>query len=125
MHSDELRAQLAHFTGSTCWTRHALISSVLMTEGVVFLAEAAGAHWLTDAIASYVLHERALQEPFQVWRLEVDLTTRRAVLTMMDGNSDVPIVTQAMDYTDFPLDRIDLWLIADGRHRVMMLPSEY
>ena len=52
MHATELQAQLAHFTGSETFTRHALVSSVLLTEGVAFLAEHAIAHWLTDAIAN-------------------------------------------------------------------------
>ncbi len=125
MQPDQLRAQLAHFTGSETFTRHALIPTVLMTEGVSFLADTAGAHWLTDAIASYVLDQRAQRESFQAWHLAVDPTTRKAILTMTDGNSSKPIITQEFDYTDFPLDEIDLWLVASGSTWVMMLPSEY
>lgn len=125
MRSDQLQAQLAHFTGSETFTRHALLRGVLMTEGVSYLANTAGAHWLTDAIASYVLDDRASQESFQVWRLAVDPTTRKAILIMTDGNSSRPIITQEFDYTDFPLDVIDLWLVASGATWVMMLPSEY
>lgn len=125
MQSDQLRAQLAHFTGSETFTRHALVRTVLMTEGVRYLADTAGAHWLTDAIASYVLDDRARQESFQVWRLAVDPTTRKAILSMTDGNCDTPIITQEFDYTDFPLEVIDLWLVASGSTWVMMLPSEY
>lgn len=125
MRSDELQAQLAHFTGSQTFTRHALIRTVLMTEGVSYLADTAGAHWLTDAIASYVLDQRAQQEGFQVWRLAVNTETKAAILIMTDGNNDRPIITQEFDYTDFPLAAIDLWLVASGATWVMMLPSEY
>jgi hypothetical protein len=125
MRSDQLRAQLAHFTGSETFTHHTLIRTVLMTEGVSYLADAAGAHWLTDAIASYVLDQRAQQETFQAWHLAVDPTTRKAILTMADGNSSKPIINQEFDYTDFPLDKFDLWLVASGSTWVMMLPSEY
>lgn len=125
MQSNDIRAQLAQFTGSATFTRHALISRMLMTEGIVYLASAAAAHWLTDAIGSYLLDKRAQQEPFQVWRLAVDTQSRRAVLTMTDGNGSEPIITQQIDYTDFPLAHIDLWLVADGEHWVLMLPTEY
>ena len=125
MDATQLRSQLAHFTGSATFTRNGLVRSVLMTEGVMLLTEHAGAHWLADAIASYLHDDRARSEEFQAWRFVVDGTTRQAMLRMTDGNSDVPIITQALDYTDFPLDEITLWLIASGDHRVLMLPSEY
>lgn len=125
MQAHELSAHLAQFTGSASLTRHGLVRSVLMTEGIVFLAQAAAAHWLTDAIASYVYHPRARTEPFQVWRLVVDASTRRAALAMTDGNTDQPIVTQEIDYTDFPLGEIAIWLIQEGGPWVMLLPSEY
>lgn len=125
MHATELRNQLAQFTGSSTFTRHALIPRMLMTEGVVYLARAASARWLTDAIGSYLLDKRAPQEPFQAWRLVVDTQSRHAVLIMTDGNGPEPIITQQIDYTDFALDQIDLWLVADSEHWVLMLPTEY
>ena len=99
MVSTSLEAQLAHFHGSTTRTRHALVPSVQMAEGVVFLAEAAGAHWLTDAIASYVHDARAREEEFQVWQLVVDGSLHTGLLTMCDGNSTIPIITQELDYS--------------------------
>ena len=68
MHAAELKAQLAQFTGSETLTRHALVRTMLMTEGVAFLAEQAGAYWLATAIASYLHDDRARREEFQVWR---------------------------------------------------------
>ena len=120
-----LQAQLAQFHGSTTRTRHALVPSVLVTEGVVFLAKAAGAHWLTDVIASYIHDARASQEEFQVWRLVVDANTSTGVITMTDGDSDEAIVTQRLDYTDFPLSEITVWLVREGARWIMLLPSEY
>ena len=120
-----LQAQLAQFHGSTTRTRHALVPSVLMTEGVVFLAKAAGAHWLTDVVASHVHDPRARQEEFQVWRLVVDASTFKGMITMTDGDSDEAIVTQRLDYTDFPLPEIMVWLVREGARWIMLLPSEY
>ena len=44
---------------------------------------------------------------------------------MKDGNSDAAMITQAVEYTDFPLNDITLWLVRDDQHWVLMLPSEY
>jgi hypothetical protein len=60
-----------------------------------------------------------------VWRLVVDASTRTGVITMTDGNSDEAIVTQALDYTDFPLPEIMVWLVREGARWIMLLPSEY
>jgi hypothetical protein len=125
MDAKSLHAHLAHFTGSSTFTRYALVRSVLMTEGVAFLADAAAAHWLTDAIASYQHLPRVAAQPFQNWCLRVDTAARSAVLTMTDGNSTEGIIRQEIDYTDFPLDEIALWLCAKGNLQVLMLPGEY
>lgn len=125
MHPSDLRAQLAQFTGSETFTRHPLIPRIHLTEGMVFLARAAGAHWLTDAIGSYLCNDRARAEPFQVWRLAVDVQSRRAELIMTDGNTRTPLIRQTLDYTDFPLDEIEIWMVAEDEHWVLMLPSEY
>jgi hypothetical protein len=39
-------------------------------------------------------------------------------------DSDIPPATQEIEYTDFPLNGIDLWVENDGEHRVILLPSE-
>jgi len=125
MHAHILREQLAQFTGSETFTRHALLPRMIITEGVRWLADNAQSHWWTDVIASYQHLPHVSVEHFQAWRLSVDLTTHAAVITMTDGNSDTPMVQQLIDYTDFPLAEITLWLIAQGEHVVLMLPSEY
>ena len=125
MQADELRSQLSQFTGSTSYHRHGLVRNMLLTEGVQFLAENAGAFWLTDAIASYFYEPRAKREEFQVWQLKVDETKRTGILSMTDGNSKQAIISQELDYTDFPMAEISLWLVRDDRYWVLMLPSEY
>jgi hypothetical protein len=84
VHPSDLRAQLAQFIGSETLTRHSLVRRVLLTEGVMFLAKAAGAYWLTDAIASYFCHDRARAEAFQVRSLNVNVQSRSAELTMTE-----------------------------------------
>lgn len=113
MTGEELKAALRQFTGTehyyrTLFGRH--------TDGVQFLACEAGAFWLVDAIFS---HRR--REPFQVWRLAVDLEQKTCVLTMQEDTGQPELVRQEIPYTDFPMAEIELWLI-DG---VLILPSEY
>jgi thiazole synthase ThiGH ThiG subunit len=115
-----IKAQLARFTGTERWYRHPLFRDLLTTEGVQYLADHAGAHWLVDAIAAAQVSEAALQdEPFQVWRLKVN-ADRSAVLTYSDGNNG-QLFRSEVSWTDFPLDQIDIWY-ADN---TLYLPSEH
>jgi hypothetical protein len=72
MSPDELRNALAGLTGSGTLTRHGLTRRVLMSQGVVFLAENAQAHWPTDLIVSHQADPSVRVEPFQVWTPTVD-----------------------------------------------------
>lgn len=58
--------------------------------------------------------------------LELRLAPREYVLhpTADDGN-DREIARQEIPFTDFPLRSTRLYLVNDGRYRVLMLPSEY
>lgn len=107
------QADLSQFTGTekyyTHWTK-----SFVYTDGVKFMADKAGAHWLIDLIASY-----RRKEHFQAWELKV--VDSKAVVTMKEDTDKPELVKQKIDYTDFPLGNITLYLI-DG---VLLLPSEY
>jgi hypothetical protein len=112
---DDLKASLEQFYGSETMTRH-WTGRIIMSEGVVFLAEKAGAHWLTDLIASMQM-SRIKQEEFQVWKLVK--VGGGATITCDDGNGQV-LMTRQIEFTDFPLDDITLWL----EFGTLMLPSE-
>jgi hypothetical protein len=135
MEAAKLRAALPSFTGTTTWTRYspALFRQLLLTDGVKFLADNAGAYWLCDAIGSHIFTNPRLSpqlEYFQVW------TFRRAAINELDkphrlwvtnGNDKKAIVEQLIDYSSFPLPEIVLWAVWDeGMDAfVLMLPSEY
>ncbi len=122
LNARELEAGLAQHTGSETFTLHGLARNVRMTEGVVWLANNAEAHWLTDAVVSYLADDRAKREPFQVWTLRTALISNSAALTMTNGNSKKAIVAQAIEYTDFPLPEVVLYLVRESDHWVLMLP---
>ena len=115
---EELEFALAHFIGTENYYKH--FTGLLYTDGVKYLADKARAYWLIDLIASWQIHKEVRDCPFQIWELKVneDMT---AVATMKEDTDKDPVVEQKIDYTDFPLDEIKLYLV-DG---VLMLPTEY
>lgn len=110
---------LLGFTGGGDQFRH-WTGRLVYTTGVKYLADRAGAHWLIDAVASHQVNPLARREPFQVWVLAKQ-PGGGAVLEMNDGNSEAAIVQQQIEYTDFPLKRVELYFT----DRVLMLPGEY
>src|SRR5208337_2197669 len=47
------KADLAQFTGSETWYRHALVRDVLFTDGARHVADAGGAYWLPERRRSH------------------------------------------------------------------------
>jgi len=105
---------LCSFIGTTNYYKHWL-GKMLYTDGVCYLVEH-GAAWLVDAIAS---HQVNCPQTFQVWELIV--RDSKGMLTMKEDTGKPELVHQDLEYTDFPLDAITLYLI-DG---VLLLTSEY
>ena len=115
----ELEAALRYFTGTEHWFRHPLFRSFLYTEGVQYLAEQAGAHWLIDDILACQIDPNVKAQPFQEWKLTVN-DDQSALLTCADGNLHT-VYRQEYSFTDFPLKSFKLWLT----NSVLLLPSEY
>lgn len=120
------KADLRQFTGSENWYRHGLNRNILYTDGVRFVAERAGAFWLLDTIVlAQIVESKIRREGFQVWTLtvrqgEASKTSGAAILTCGDGRGN-DVYRQTIDFTDFPLPDITLWLT----DRTLLLPSEY
>jgi hypothetical protein len=123
----ELQNGLAHFIGSQEFTRLGpVFPGVIMSEGVLFLAEKAGAFWLPDAIASHIVTNASLREECQgliFWHLQVE--NGSAVLTARKDSGLPALVTQEIEYTDFPLDEIEIWAGDNGEGYTLYLPSEH
>ena len=112
-------AQLAHFTGTAQYYR--ITRQHLLTDGTRYLADAAGAYWLMDAIASH-LGEIGTADWFVVVRMLVEDSA--ALMIYEDGNGQEH-ARQQIPYTDFPMSEITIYCCWDGLHWVLMLPSEY
>jgi hypothetical protein len=119
---------LAQFTGTEGYTRWSpLFRSMCLTDGAKFLAEKAGAYWLMDAIASHQPNARrknADLKDFQLWTLKVK--DNKATLTCQADSDQTATIRQRIEYTDFPLAEIKLYVMPlDEKHFVIMQPSEY
>jgi hypothetical protein len=114
------KTDLAQFTGTEQWYRHALNGEVHFTDGAKHVADRVGAYWLLDEIALMQLYDkRVAAERFPVWRLSVN-TDMTADLTCEDGSDNV-VYTKKIPFTDFPLEGITFWFTDN----TILLPSEY
>jgi len=113
MTKDQIEINLRQYCGTEqYWTNDVLCFSY--TDGVKEMWEMCEAYWLLTTISSY-----RRKEQFQIWELKKTGTS--AVLTMKEDSDEPVLVRQKIEYTDFPLDEIKLYLI-DG---VLLLTSEY
>jgi hypothetical protein len=130
--ADKLINELAQFTGTEKYYRSSVFTkNIYHTDGIQCLADNAKAFWLIDAIVSYQFENRVRREEFQEWTLSVDKS--HAILLCTDGgigeNPPRELARQYIRYTDFPLEKITLYLeygSLDGEHpcKILMLPSE-
>ena len=117
----ELEAELRQFTGTERYYRY--MGNIVLTDGTKYLADRAGAYWLMDVVASWQLAKKVACEHFQAWNLNVQEDKKATVVA--DDGTGKEIAHQKIPYTDFPLRSQRLYLVNDGRYRVLMLPSEY
>lgn len=112
---------LNHFTGGDTYFVNP-IGRLRYSEGVRYLAENADCYWLIDAIASYQpkLGQIDTFRYLQFWNLIVN-EDRAGVLACREDSGIEPVVRQEIEYTDFPLAEIDLWV----EHGMLILPSEH
>lgn len=110
---------LAQFYGSESFYRNPLFKGFVYTEGVRHVAEAGGAYWLIDFILAHQFHSLFKTQSYQTWTLTVHEDSSN-LIEVTDGN-DNQLDQFTIDYTDFPLPEITLWLV----DKTLMLPSEY
>jgi hypothetical protein len=112
---------LEQFIGSELFYRH--FTGLVYTEGVKYVADHCGAYWLIDAIASYQFSPKIQRDEmlkdFQLWTLQVN--PDKSALLICGRDAEELAFSQAIEYTDFPLDEIRFYL----SNNVLMLPSEY
>lgn len=124
--------------------------NVVATDGAMHVAKEGGAYWLLEAIASHIVTNPKLRSgrlgEMQFWRLEstpIPPTPQHKViglapaetgrkewkLTCREDDGIKPAVTQEIEWSDFPLNKIDLWVapsqLGDKMVWVIYLPIEH
>jgi hypothetical protein len=121
--------EIEDIINNPCWTEKyyrfsPFPSCPVCTAGVIQLAEAAGCYWLLDIIGSYQ-YSRKLDKAFQIWTLEVydeKTAKKEKCAAVVKGFNDKElIIKQKIPFTDFPLEKLKLYLMDS----VILLPSEY
>jgi hypothetical protein len=81
------------------------------------------AFWLLDAIASHQPQAKKACDGFQLWTLTLhdQGASSGATLRCRADSDQEPIITQEIEYTDFPLASVKLYVIDN----VVLLPDEY
>jgi hypothetical protein len=138
MQENQPYSELTQFIGSERWTSAGpLFPNVIYSEGAVFMAEKAKAWWLLKAIARHLVSGKEIREHVEknpyflgmhFWGLRKE--GDGAVLTCVEDTGLEPIVTQKIEYTDFPFPRSGLFLLyvgndGPGTMTKIFLPSEY
>lgn len=93
---------------------------IVYTGGVRYLANAAKAFWLLDAIA--LAQPRATRDPwlreFQLWELYT--RSDRSATLVRSRDMDSEAFRRNIDFTDFTIDYVRLYV----EWNVLLLPSE-
>ena len=123
MTKDQLLDELRNFYGTEAY--HRTNPGLLITDGVKFLADNAGCYWLLDMVWSNLPVLRKSRDTFFVVRY-AGTPGESGLFSITD---DIPATqtyaVQTVEYSDFPLDEIVLYLSATEEEFVLMLRSEY
>ena len=109
---------LEQFTGTENHYKHWL--GYKYTDGIKYLADKYSCYWLLDAIFSYNTKKFQTKHRFQIWEIKVYID-KRATLTMKEDTNLPNIIKQNIDYSDFSIPELKLYLI-EG---ILLLPTEY
>ena len=60
----------------------------------------------------------------QYWRLKVDCNDS-AILSAEADAGEKPFIVQKIPFTDFPLEKVEIWAEFDGQRWTLLLPSEH
>ena len=123
MDTNTIETNLSYFHGTEGYHKHLFPgkSPIMLTDGCKYVRDASGAYWLFDAILSYQCVKILKGVNFQIWelkRLKKDLSWE---LTCREDTGKKSLIAQSIQFSDFPLDYIRIWVI----DKVALLPSEY
>lgn len=122
---------LQQFYGTTNFYKHPIWRGIVYTDGVDYVAKEAGAYWLIDMIAGSLMSPEYKQAAAKDVRLQqmifYKLTTEdsKGNLSAYADSDEPNWFSHDLEYTDFPLDEIDIWACWNGQGFTLMLKTEY
>jgi len=112
---------IAQTTGTENYYKHPF-SKIVYSDGVKFVADTCGAHWLIDIILSWQTSPKVKVQEFQVWSLDrAGVASSKFIAICEDGNGHV-VTRQEIDYTDFPAALLPIKFYVENG--VLYLPAE-
>ena len=123
MEAIAIREELKMFHGTTEYHKHLFPgkSPLLLTDGCKYVRDDLQSNWLFDAILSYQTHKALRDVNFQIWELRQLRKDFTWLLTCREDVGRKPLISQSIEFSDFPVDYIKIWVI----DKVALLPSEY
>lgn len=119
-----VREYIAHVNGTENWYKNPI--GLIYTDGVRVVAEACGAYWLIDVIASHQCKIRVRREMFQLWTLSGEGTEEKP--WVVECHTDCAphghlITRQEIPYTDFPAELMPMTMWVENG--TILLPCEH
>ncbi len=114
---------MSQFHGTAEYHKHLFPgkSPILLTDGCKYVRDKCKAYWLFDAILSYQCDKILNGVNFQIWELKQLRLDLSWLLTCREDTGKKPMIRQSIEFSDFPLEYIKIWVI----DKVALLPSEY
>jgi hypothetical protein len=123
MEAFNIKEELKEFHGTEEYHKHLFPgrSPILLTDGCEYVRDVCNAYWLFDSILIYQDHKALRDVNFQIWELKQLRLDFSWQLTCRPDTREKPLIKQSIQFSDFPLDYIKIWVI----DKVALLPSEY
>ena len=132
---EKIKENMSNFIGTESY-HNIGYKDLVLSDGAKYISDSCECYWLLDIINSYQFKIFMGQygddvRYMQFWKLK-KIKNNKWIVTCDDGNGNIKI-TQKIDFSDFPLDEINLWVsmgnvkIKDRLKTVYVvyLPSEH
>lgn len=122
MNTYEIKRALRQFTGSEKYWKHLYPSHspLLLTDGCRYVRDILNSHWLFDSVLIFQADKRLRGVNFQIWTLQQSKKDLSWLLTCREDSNQKPLISQVIEFSDFPLDYLKLYVIQG----IALLPSE-
>jgi hypothetical protein len=123
MNAVDIQTELQCFHGTSKYYKHLFPgkSPIALTDGCKYVRDELKANWLFDTILIYQDDPKLKKVNFQIWELTQLKKDLSWSLTCKEDTGKKPIISQSIEFSDFPTDYIRIWVIGS----VALLPSEY